>query len=165
MKFKHLYTSFYPLIVAFCYKYLSDIDKAQNIAQDCFVKLYSKDYDLKNNDKVKSYLYSTAKNLCLNEIRNEKIRSKHYEYSHIFKEEFYISEILTTEIYEDLRIAINKLPSQNKKIINLILKDYGNKEIAEELGISPHTVKNIKRTALNKLKDYLKDLYSILLTI
>lgn len=40
MGIKESYNKLYIPLVAFCNKYLDDIEKSKNISQDCFVKLY-----------------------------------------------------------------------------------------------------------------------------
>lgn len=155
---------FIPLVM-FCNRYVGDMDKSKDIAQECFVKFYTTDIPLNDISKIKSYLYSTAKNMCLNEIRHSKVIDEHKkdnngkDYSH-FKH-----TIIEVEAIDEVRKAIDQLPPKSRQVVILLMKGLKYKEIAEIMEISENTVKTQKRDAFLKLKGILKDYYVTFLYI
>ena len=63
-------------------------------------------------------------------------------------------EFVREETYRLLDEAIQKLPPKRRKIIQLYLKGYSNKEIAEYLNVSINTVKTQKIIAYKKIRIY-----------
>lgn len=157
--YRELYDDFFPILVLFSNKYILDIEKAKDISQNCFLKLFTVDNQFESEDKVKSFLYQTAKNLCLNEIRHQNIERSYLEYQDIYSETFFDNNIIRQEIHEQVYKAIEELPEQTRKIIYLSLKGYGNNEISETLGVSINTVKTLKKNAFGKLRESLKEHY------
>ena len=60
--------------------YLKDKDSAQEIVQDVFINLWQKKKTITSDKSIKSYLYTSVKNRCLNYIRdNKKFRSQYLD--------------------------------------------------------------------------------------
>ena len=70
--FKILYTKYFPKIYYFVKQYLIQHDDAENIAQDTFLTLWNKRFDLKPDTKLASFLFTVAKNNCLQNLRKRK---------------------------------------------------------------------------------------------
>lgn len=151
------YKSFFRTLVAFCYKYFGNVEKAENIAQDCFYKMLTSDYRSLSEEKTKGYLYKMAHNLCLSELRHQKVVDKYSEYTKFNSKDFYEHNVEEQEKNSMVYKTIKLLPPQSEKIILLTLKEYSNKEIAENLDISINTVKTLKKLAFSKLRENLKD--------
>ncbi len=64
--FDEIYNSYKNLVMKAAYKYSEDYDIAEDIAQSTFLQLY-KYIDKLENTNIKSWLYTTAKNMALNE--------------------------------------------------------------------------------------------------
>ncbi len=155
--YEELYKKYYSPITCFVHTYLYDISKAEDIAQKTFMLLWEKREEIDLNKSVKSYLFTTAKNLAIDHLKHKKIQQKFFdeqitEISHI--EHDLNIEALTIlneeEIERHLKIKriILDLPLSDRKIF--ILSKFDNltySEIAEILGISPKTVE--KRISLS----------------
>lgn len=72
LAFVVIYNRYKHDLVFFCYKMLQDQTVAQDIAQETFLKVYLKRDSLHCNENFKSYLFTIARNLCLNQLRNRK---------------------------------------------------------------------------------------------
>src|SRR5271163_4687986 len=70
-----LYTRYTALVYGVCTKYLKDRDEAKDASMQVFEKLID---TLKNHeiDNFKSWLYVSARNHCLMQIRNKKGKFK-----------------------------------------------------------------------------------------
>lgn len=161
--FKLLFNDFFPSLVLFVDRYLNDDDKSADVAQECFIRLWKSSNEFESIDKTKSFLYKTARNICLNEFRHNVVVD---EYNTVVKclnsDVFFRDNIIEEETYSLVYSAINKLAPQSKKIILLSLRGYGNIEIAEELNISVNTVRTLKQNAYKKLKGILHDYFYLI---
>jgi len=154
-----IFHDYFPVLVAFAFKYLNDIDLSKEIAQNVFVKIYEKRQILRISSNLKSYLFRMVYNDCMNLIKREKtIRLHHQEY--IQKQEIYENiDDVSEQTEREYRIyqAINKLPPQCKLIIQRSrFEGKKNQSIAEELGISVRTVETQISKALRLLKSIVK---------
>jgi len=153
--FEYIFKKYFKLLVVYAKTYVEDIDLAQDITQDIFVKIYEKRESLSVYTSLKSYLYTSIRNKCFDYLKLEKIHRLHKETikqtsSEIDEDEDKISEI---ELQEKIAIAIGKLPEQNQLIFRLSrLEGKTNQEIADTLGLSKRTVETHISNALKKLR-------------
>lgn len=156
LEFQSIFEMYYPSMCIVANSYLFDINLAQDIAQEAFVKFWKVRNEYYKMDSIKSYLYVMVKNLSLNYLRKEKIYKKHLRNieSETFSE--FNHKIIQEETYRILSQAIQKLPRRSSQVMQLTLEGMQNKEIAERLEISVNTVKTLKYKALKKLQVELK---------
>ncbi len=167
LAFEKIFNSTYKHIVGFCYQFIRDEDKAQNLAQEAFLNLWLNREKIRNANGIKAFLYTFAKSGCLNDIRHRKIVKK-YEDRHLqAKENELDSEILESfdfnalefsELETLIRQAIAELPEKCRQVFILSrLENKMNKEIAAELGISVKAVEANMSRALKTLRLKLAD--------
>lgn len=131
-----------------------DLDKAEDILQETFIKLWDNCSTVKC-DSVKGFLYTVATNLFLNTIKHDKVVRKHQETltNHTTNEtpEFIMLE---AEFLEKLERAIHGLPEKQKEafLLNRIEKKKY-KEIAEQLDISVKAVEKRMHLALVVMRE------------
>ncbi|HET6560143.1 MAG TPA: RNA polymerase sigma-70 factor [Prolixibacteraceae bacterium] len=150
-----VFHEFFPVLVAFANKYISDLDMSREIVQVAFVKLFEKRKSLEITISLKSYLYKMVYNDCLNAIKSKKIISGHYSRYALQMDLQSDFQDVMEQTEEELRIykALDKLPPQCKLIIQQSrLEGKKNKEIAEELNISLRTVETQISKALKLLR-------------
>ena len=163
--FETLFQEFYPSLCVFALHYVEDATVAEDIAQEAFVKLWEKRNVYESIPCLKTFLYVSVKNLCLNYIRDRK-ETIDYTSPVVEKQEFtFENKLIEEETYRILTSAVNALPPQSAKIIKLSLDGKQLKEISEILNISVNTVKTLKYNAINILKTSLKDYFYILLLL
>lgn len=155
--FKSLFDQYYEGIKSFLYYKIGDIEVAEDIVQEVFLKLWDKraSVELKT---VKSFLFTIANNMAINhlkhrsivfnfarnESRNEKVDSPHYELEmKEFKENL---ERLLAEMPENYRVVF---------LMNRIDKLTYN-EIAERLELSVKAIEKRMSNALSFLREKLK---------
>lgn len=104
-------------IYRFVLKSIKDIQKAEDIVQDSYEKLW-KNVDNVNFKKVKSYLFTTAYHTMIDRLRKEKRSS--------FSEDLNLQEQSHENNYSDLseilNAAVNQLPEMQRIVI--LLRDY-----------------------------------------
>lgn len=158
--FRKFFDANFSRLVLFTDKYLDNIDVAADVAQESFIQLWRSDVVFTSEDKIRGFLYTTARNLALNHIKHAHIVSA-YLLQHMEEELFTRDNIIEQETYQLVHAAINQLASQSKKIIIFSLQGLSNQEIADKMGISVNTVRTLKQNAYKKLKQLLKDHFYI----
>ncbi|GLB53829.1 DNA-directed RNA polymerase sigma-70 factor [Neptunitalea chrysea] len=162
--FNLLYKSYWEKLYAFAYR-ISNGDKeiSQQIVQDVFVYIWEKRASLKVSN-LDSYLFQATKFQVYTYYNKRKIDTEYLEENF----EAYLTEMNFTEdspIYEILYGAIEKLPEKRKNILLLNkIQGLNIEQIAEQLNISPQTVKNQLGAAIKQLRTELKDV-SVLLVL
>ena len=157
--FRFLFDSYYTRLVLFARKYTNDMDIARDQVQELFMNLYVDREKILIRTSIKSYLYSSVRNSCLNYLAHQQVREKHR------KDTKRIGNGFNPEIEENIDAAelelkiheiVNTLPRQCRQIyIKSRVEGKRNKEIAEELGLSVRTVETQVSKALKALRDNL----------
>ncbi len=66
-------------VVRFCYRFVGTRARAEELAQDIFVKLYRSAKSYQPSAKFKTYLFRIATNHCLNEVRRGDFKHEQLE--------------------------------------------------------------------------------------
>ena len=72
--YEMLYSRYKDRIYNFVYRYVNDVDIAQDIAHDTFLKLYTHKHTYKEIAKFSTWLFTIALNICRTELRKKKRR-------------------------------------------------------------------------------------------
>ncbi len=156
--FESVFKEYFKVLTIHAKKYVLDLDIAKDITQETFVKLYEKREELVIHTSLKSFLYTSVRNRCLDYIKLNKIRQNHkdaiaYQSATNSEEEEEDKEIRITELKQKIHKVIQTLPSQNQKIFMLSrFEGKTNQEIADELNISKRTVETHISNALKKIR-------------
>jgi len=152
--FESVYKQYAKDIRRFLFYKTQDLDKAEDILQETFIKLWDNCGKVKY-ESVKSYLHTIATNTFLNMIKHDKVVRKHQEslVNHKDNEspEFIMLE---KEFMVKLEHTIDSLPEKQKEVflLNRIEKKKY-KEIAEQLGISVKAVEKRMHLALVVIRE------------
>lgn len=165
--FETLFKTYYAALVHFAKSYLSDQDECEEIVQAFFLKLWEDRKKINITISVKSYLFSSIRNRCLNHLKHEKIKQAYESHAiQTHQNEINVSDhFIEPDLMEKINRFINELPPRRKQIF-ILSREHGLKyrEIADELGISIKTVETQMGHALQELRDKLKDYKHILLS-
>lgn len=142
----------------FVLKNIKDEDKAKDIVQDTFEKIWMRVSEL-NMDKAKSYLFTTAYHTMIDYLRRDKRTTE--------LEEHHEDLSLTHNTYNDLKNVINealtRLTDVQRSVV--MLRDYEGysyQEIGEITGLNESQVKVYIYRARLALKEYLVKLENVL---
>lgn len=151
-----LFKEYYKILTVFANKYLVDIEASRELVQDLFVSLYEKRNNLEINSSLKSYLFRSVHNRCINQINALKIRSRYAEQAGYYadvQENNLENEVNKTELEEALYHAISELPPKCRTIFKMNrFEGLSNGEIADKLALSKRTVETQISKALKTLK-------------
>lgn len=175
-KFHWLYKDFYIPLCIYAFKITKNKEIAEEIVQDTFLKIWEHKESLGSVSSIPGYLYRSVRNNCLNHLKHLNIVHKYEDsYSQLLASaEDYLAitqengqSILISKEFEVLIYqAIEKLPEQCRQIFKLSrFEGLKNSEIAEVKGITLNTVQKQISIALEKLREMLPPIISILLLI
>lgn len=152
---KSLFELHYKSLCIYIVQFTHNLNEAEDIVQESFIKLWEKRKTIQINTSLKAYLFKSAYNLLLNNLRK---KDKEREMISDLKYELFLSQIENNEFEESkikkIKASINKLPAKCKKILMLSKKEgLKNREIAGQLNISIKTVESQIRIAFQKIRD------------
>lgn len=162
--FEIIYSQYYSSLCSYAYTFIPDEDEAEEIVQSIILKLWEQKENLDAIQSLKSYLYRSVKNTCLNFIKHQKLEEKYRESAWVelkkIESEF-IDPYHNKELENHITKAINELPERCREVFELSrFEGKKNKEISECLDISTKAVEaNITRalaTLRKKVTEYMK---------
>jgi RNA polymerase sigma-70 factor (ECF subfamily) len=157
--FSEVYKKLHQRIYFFC-KNMVPADEAIDITANCFSKLWVSHTQFNNTESIQAFLFIAARNNCLNYLNHIKTRTqKEKEITALVDEEIFIRNAeIESDIITKIREEVEKLPEQHRQVLKLSYYDgYANQEIANMMGISEKTVRNLKSLALRSLKEIFLD--------
>lgn len=154
--FEFFFNEYYACLSFFAFKILKDDAAAQDVVSDSYIKLWEKREIIDKPSSVKSYLYTTVKNACIDLLRKaERVRKYESELMTISPEweHTILHRMIEAEVLRILVASKAKLPTKAKRVFEMFyFENKSYQEIAEELDISIHTVKNQKIRAVKLLR-------------
>ncbi len=146
---EELIKRYYTSILRYCKRHCFDIEKAEDLTQETFLKLFRNLSGYKGKKKFKAYLYTIANRLCIDESRKVKVYS-------LENEEAIRCECDEMQRIED-RSEINYLlsilsPEQREAIILRFGEQLEFGEIAKVMGCNMRTAQSRVRNALKIMR-------------
>ncbi|MBO9633851.1 MAG: sigma-70 family RNA polymerase sigma factor [Chitinophagaceae bacterium] len=170
--FANLFNRYRNKIFSIAYRITTSEQVAEEIVLDVFLKVWLKKEQLPGLEFFTAWLFTVTRNQVFTAMKQMAIR-RNAEYS-VRHDEYLNSadvhtELLDKEYQELLREAIARLSPQQKKVY-LLIKEQGLKreEAAQELNLSPETVKRHLAEAMQAIRVHClsrADLYSTLIII
>lgn len=164
--FRQIFDEYYSGLRSFAYKYIEDDTITEDFVQEAFLSLWENKKEFNNKASIKSYLFTLVRNNCLNHLRHQKVRYKNSEelknlsLEQTFKD-LYLEEEVHTMVYD----AIKDLSTKARRVVIMSMNGVSNPEIAEELNVSVNTVKTTKLRAYKILRNRLKGVSWVVLSI
>jgi RNA polymerase sigma-70 factor (ECF subfamily) len=167
--YQEIYNEFFGVLYHLSLQYLHDKEAAHEIVQDTFLKLWEIRETLNEHFNIRNFLYTIAKNSCLNYLRNLKIAHSHQQnikyletqYNYMALEEL-DNWFEFDELSERIDHAILLLPEDLRETFLLSRYDELHyKEIAEKQSVSVKTVEVRISKALRILRHELKEYLAI----
>lgn len=168
--FEELVDKYKQPVINIIYRTLNDLTEAEDLAQNVFVQVYKSAHRYEVSAKFSTWLFTIARNLCLNEIRR---RSRHpadsLDAAFPGDEEHPVRQfedvktysptegVLHGELEEKIQEALNDLPEHQRTAILLCRQDeLSYEDIAKVLGTSLSATKSLIHRGREALKQKLK---------
>jgi RNA polymerase sigma-70 factor, ECF subfamily len=157
----------------FALRHLRTQPGAEEVVQDAFVRVVQNAADFKHEARFSTWLYTIARNLCIDQLRKRALRrhpsldeSKRSEDSEgpTLGEQTADSRAnveraaVSGEIRERVLAAVDELPEEQREVF--LMREVSNlpfKEIAKIVGVPENTVKSRMRYALERLQTALSE--------
>jgi RNA polymerase sigma-70 factor (ECF subfamily) len=172
--FAELVNKYKQPVMNLAQRMLRDATEAEDLSQNVFVQVYKSSHRYQVSSKFSTWLFTIARNLCLNEIRRrsrhpaESIDASHPEQedqpSQQYEDKATASppeNVLQGELTEKIEEALADLPENQRTAILLCRQnELSYEDIAEVLGTSLSATKSLihrgRETLKQKLKPYLR---------
>lgn len=167
--FEHIFNAYFNILFSYAYDFLERPFLAEDIVEDVFFRLWERREDIDITSSISNYLFRSVKNACLDHVKFVHVR-QNYE-DRIKKkaqldESFHFHNVTSAdplkerELKKAIKKAVRDLPSDYRKVFKMN-RHYRmtNKEIAEKLGLSSHTVGKYLNLAIERLRKSLKDFF------
>lgn len=164
--FRTVFKAAYPQVRAFSKGFTKNDTDADDIAQQVFIKLWTKRAILANVRNFETYLYTITKNTVLNHMASQKafmvdisdVRNLSTENTSP------LEQIEASDLQLLIDMTVENMPPQRQAVYKLSrVEGLSNDQIAERLGLQKKTVENHLNLALGEIRKVLKMFILLLL--
>ncbi len=142
--FDQLVREYSPALYAFILRMVSNVEDAQDILQDTFVKVWEKSHQFRGKSSLKTWIYRIAINLCYTQLKRRQ------RWSFSFMEDIQVlvsssdpvkdtEKIFHQEVLEKSLVTLT--PRQRSVVIARIYEDLPFAQISEAVGCSVNAAK------------------------
>jgi RNA polymerase sigma factor (sigma-70 family) len=156
MAFEYLYDRYAPAIFAIVGKILKDQDKAADVTQDAFLKIWR---NIKGYNSEKSTLFTwmlnVARNTAIDALRTDFKFKNHLGLEVISNYDLNVASASNSlDISMDVKSLVETLEPQIREIVEMIyIQGYTHQETSEHLRLPLGTVKSRIRVSLREMKN------------
>lgn len=146
---EELIKRYYTSILRYCRWHCSNLEKAEDLTQETFLKLFKNLSGYKGKKKFKAYLYTIANHLCIDESR--KVEFYPLEDEENIAHEY--NDIVRLEDRAEISYFLNFLSSEQREAVILRFGEqlsFG--EIAKVMGCNMRTAQSRVRNALKIMR-------------
>lgn len=151
-----IYEKYAPGLTDYVASKLPSLEEARDVIQDIFVYLWEERAELKITHSLDAFLFTIARNRIIDFFRHKVIIEKYADKLKSLPPGIVndVEDAITTkELHATLQSAVNKLTPKVKEAYKLSREgQLSVKEIANQMNVSPQTIKNQLTTALNFLR-------------
>lgn len=153
---EELIKRYYTAIMRYCRQHCLTLEKAEDLTQEVFLKLFQNIAGYTGRGKFKAYLYTIANHICVNESRRRQAYFLTAEAEESLADGK--DEMRGIEDRSEIRYLLSCLSSEQREAVILRFgEQLSLKEIAEVTGCNMRTVQSRIRSALKIMKGALEN--------
>ena len=146
---EELIRRYYTSVLRYCKRQCFNLEKAEDLTQETFLKLFKNLLGYKEKGKFKAYLYTIANHLCIDESR--KMKECSLENEEEIRDE--CDELRRIEDKSEIGYLLNVLsPEQREAVILRFGEEFSFWEIAKVMGCNMRTAQSRVRNALKIMR-------------
>ncbi|MGY3662352.1 MAG: RNA polymerase sigma factor [Roseburia sp. 1XD42-69] len=146
---EELIRRYYTSVLRYCKRQCFNLEKAEDLTQETFLKLFKNLSGYKEKGKFKAYLYTIANHLCIDESR--KMKECSLENEEEIRDE--CDELRRIEDKSEVGYLLNVLsPEQREAVILRFGEELSFWEIAKVMGCNMRTAQSRVRNALKIMR-------------
>ncbi len=169
MSFEEIYSAHHVMVYNLALQYVQNIEDAQEITQDVFVKVYENLNSFRKHSNLKTWIYRIAIHQSLDFIKSKKAKKRSFLFSmfSIQDARFIIEplnfnhpgvELENKENYQRIFNAINQLGDQQRTAIILLkIEGRSQAETAEIMSITTKALDSLYQRAKSNLASLLNN--------
>ncbi len=154
--FTQIYERYSPLLYVYAFKLTREADAAKDMTQEIFISLWDHRSTTDFKLSLSAYLYTAVRYKFLKQVAHQKVKTGYAEHFLGYMQEGINStdDYLTEkELVKEVRKLVAALPPKMARVFILSKLEFRtHQEIAEELGISEKTVKNLLSEGVSRIR-------------
>jgi RNA polymerase sigma-70 factor (family 1) len=158
LAFEQLFRYYWDPVFSFAFVMMKDAQLADDIAQDVFVDCWKQREKMGDVQSLKGYLFNSVKFAVHKRLRRMKVEEAylHYQAGRPAATDGTMAEVQLRDLQRLLEEGVSQLPPQQQRAFRLS-REQGLKheEIAEQMGVSPKSVKDYIVRAIAFLRIHL----------
>ncbi len=142
--FISIYNRYKTPLYAFCVKMLGDQELARDVVQETFLRVYENRHRLSNSGAFKAWIFTIARNQCLNQIRRARwqVPFEDEREATSFTQETPVSRLEKSERITLVSHFINELKPEYREVV--VLREYQNMSYEDIAAITRSTLSAVK---------------------
>ena len=151
--FRVVYERYFRALCLYARGFVECESVAADIAQDAFVALWRMRRNFLSETAVRSFLYVTVRNMSLNHLKHENVKSRRLGLmGREMMEADQARRIISVEVERQLVDSMEQLPRECRNVLKMSIEGKSYREIGEILDIAVSTVRNHRIRAVKLLK-------------
>jgi RNA polymerase sigma-70 factor (ECF subfamily) len=153
-----------PAIVAFAYRMLASRSDAEDVGQECFLRLWKAAPKWRPDAKVRTWLHRVARNLCIDRIRARKPSDPIDGMELACNGPGPSGALQEKQVSRVIDMAVAELPERQRLAVALVhFQEFSNIEAAKIMDVSVEALESLLARGRRALRGALQDLRADLL--
>jgi RNA polymerase sigma-70 factor (ECF subfamily) len=153
-----------PAIVAFAYRMLANHPDAEEVGQECFLRLWKAAHKWRPDAKVRTWLHRVARNLCIDRIRARKPSDPIDDMELAVDGPGPSGALQQKQVSRLIDKAVAGLPERQRLAVALVhFQEFSNIEAAKIMDVSVEALESLLARGRRALRGALEDLRADLL--
>lgn len=153
---ENLYILYKKDVYIYLYSLTHNLNLSEDLLSETFVNAIASIENFKGQSSVKTWLFSIARNLWLQNMRKEKQTVEYNDLLELYVSDSIAERLITKETVKRIKNLLLEKDQRTQKIVNMRVEGYSFSEIARDLKLSESAARVIDFRAKKWMKDILE---------